>query len=578
MLTGGQIAVKCLEAAGVKYVFGLCGHTVIGMLDPLIDSPIEFVSFKHEQQAGHAADGYFRVTHKPGVLMTHLGPGLTNAVTGIANAALDSSALVVITGDIPTQHFGRDAHQGFTMHADASQYELCRPFVKRAWRTHSVEALPRILSQAFAVATTGRPGPVMVDVPMDLFSRRADVQIPDIESRLSKGKRIRGDLLDIERAVKLLIQAERPLIYAGGGVILSEAWDRVTALAEAVGAPVAYSLMGKGSISDAHPLSVGMTGFWGTPTSNRLSRESDVIFAVGTRFAEASSSSWIPEHTFDMSQTKLIQVDLDEQEIGKNYPVDVGITGDAGAVLDDVLAGVKASKTGYNWKDDPRLNQISAEMANWRQGLNEYNVSDAVPIRPERILTEVRELLPEDGIVVTDVGWNKNGLAQQFPVYKGMTHLPPSGLATMGFGPAAVIGAKLGAPDKKVVALIGDGAMSSVLGALVTAKELEENAIWLVMNNTAYGTIYGLQNHAFSRNLGTRFINTKTEEEYSPDFAAVARGCGIEGIRIDKPDQLKPALEKALNNEGPILLDVIMDREVAVPTDGHWDILDIYQY
>lgn len=578
MLTGGEIAVKCLEAAGVEKVFGLCGHTVIGMMDPLIDSSIEFVSFKHEQVAAHAADGYFRVTHKPGILMTHLGPGLTNAVTGIANAALDSSALVVITGDIPTQHFGRDAHQEFRMHADASQYEVSKSFVKRAWRTHSVEALPRILSQAFTVATTGRPGPVMVDVPMDLFSRRADVQIPAIESRLSRGKRIRGDLNDIERAVELLIQAERPLIYAGGGVILSEAWDRIKELAEAVGAPVGYSLMGKGSISDAHPLSVGMSGFWGTPTVNRLSKESDVILAIGTRFAEASSSSWMPEHTFDLSQTKLIQIDLDETEIGKNYPVDVGIAGDAGAVLDDVIAGVNASKKGYNWKDDPRLSQISAEMSSWRQGLNEYNVSDAVPIRPERILSEVRDLLPEDGIVVTDVGWNKNGLAQQFPVYRAMTHFPPSGLATMGFGPAAVIGAKLGAPDKKVIALIGDGAMSSVLGSLVSAKEHEVDAVWLVMNNTAYGTIYGLQNYAFGRNIGTRFVNTKTQEEYSPDFAAIARGCGIEGIRIDKPDQLKPAIEKALNDEGPVLLDVIMDREVAVPTDGHWDILDMYKY
>jgi acetolactate synthase-1/2/3 large subunit len=274
----------------------------------------------------------------------------------------------------------------------------------------------------------------------------------------------------------------------------------------------------------------------------------------------------------------LIQVDLDETEIGKNYPVAVGITGDAGAVLDDVIAGVMASKTGYHWKDDPRLKEISGEMSKWRQRLNEYNVSDAVPIRPERILTEVRELLPKDGIVVTDVGWNKNGLAQQFPIYQGMTHLPPSGLATMGFGPAAVIGAKLGAPDKKVITLIGDGAMGSVLGALITAKEQEVDAIWLVMNNTAYGTIYGLQNAAYSRDLGTRFIHTKTQEDYSPDYAAIARGCGIEGIRIDKPDQLRPALEKALSDGGPVLLDVIMDRDVAVPTDGYWDILDIYKY
>jgi acetolactate synthase-1/2/3 large subunit len=185
---------------------------------------------------------------------------------------------------------------------------------------------------------------------------------------------------------------------------------------------------------------------------------------------------------------------------------------------------------------------------------------------------------PEDGIVVTDVGWNKNGLAQQFPIFKPMTHLTPSGLATMGFGPAAAIGAKIGAPDKKVVTLIGDGAMSSVMGILKTAKEQNTQALWLVMNNGAFGTIYGLQNLAYKRNIGTKFVCKSTNQDYSPDFAAVARACGIEGVRVEKPEELKPALERALNCNGPILLDVIMDRDVAVPTDGYWDILDIYKY
>ncbi len=578
MITGGQIVVKCLEAAGVEYIFGLCGHTVIGMMDPLVDSPIEFISFRHEQMAAHAADGYFRVSHRPGVLMTHLGPGITNATTGVANAALDSSAMVVISGDIPSQHFGRDAHQEFKMHGDATQYEIYKPFVKRAWRVHRVEALPGILARAFSIAASGRPGPVLVDVPMDFFSRRAEVEIPDMSAHMPSGRRIRGDQREIERAVKLLLQAERPLLYAGGGVILSEASGSIAPLAEALGAPVAYSLMGKGAISDSHPLAVGMTGFWGTPTANRLCREADVILAIGTRFAEASSSSWIPKYTFAVGPTKVIQIDVDEEEIGKNYPVEVGILGDAGAVLEDILAGIKNAKKRYNWKDDQRLRQIADEMTTWRSEIAVHNSSDAVPIRPERILAEVRALLPEDGIVVTDVGWNKNGLAQQFPIYKPMTHFPPSGLATMGFGPAAVIGAKLGAPDKKVITLIGDGAMSSVLGVLATAKERNIAAVWLVMNNSAFGTIYGLQNQAYGRNIGTRFISHDTQADYSPDFAAIARACGIDGIRVAKPDQLRPALEKGLNGSEPILLDVIMDRDVGVPTDGYWDILDIYQY
>ena len=578
MLTGGQIAVKCLESAGVDYVFGLCGHTVIGMLDPMIDSPIEFISFRHEQMAAHAADGYFRVTHKPGVVLTHLGPGITNATTGVANAALDSSALVVISGDIPSQHFGRDAHQEFKMHGDATQYEIYKPFVKRAWRVHRTEALPGILARAFAIATSGRPGPVLVDVPMDLFSRRAEVDIPQMAARMSSGQRMRGDEQLIERAVKLLVEAERPLIYAGGGVILSEASQHVAPLAEALGAPVAYSLMGKGALSDDHPLAVGMTGFWGTPTANRLCREADVILAVGTRFAEASSSSWISKYTFAIGPTKVIQVDLDEQELGKNYPIEIGILGDAGAVFEDILLGVKDVKKGYNWKEDARLQPIADEMTAWRQEISAHNASDAVPIRPERILSEVRELLPKDGIVVTDVGWNKNGLAQQFPIYEPMTHLPPSGLATMGFGPAAVIGAQLGAPQKKVITLIGDGAMSSVLGVLATAKERNIPAVWLVMNNRSYGTIYGLQNQAYGRDIGTKFVCQESQKDYNPDFAAVARAFDIEGIMIDKPDQLRPALEKAFNADAPVLLDVIMDRDVGVPTDGYWDILDIYQY
>jgi acetolactate synthase-1/2/3 large subunit len=576
--TGGEIFVECLEALGVSTMFGLCGHTVIGLMDALHGSKIDLISFRHEQFAAHAADGYFRVTHKPGVLMTHLGPGMTNAVTGVANAALDSSAMVVICGDIPSQHFGRDAHQEVKAFGDATQFEIYKPFVKRTWKVQSVEAIPNIIARAFNVATSGRPGPVLIDVPMDMFSRRSNVKIPNMAQHLLTGRRQRGDREAIAKAATLLAAAKAPAIYAGGGVILSEASAALTALAEHLAIPVATSMMGKGSISEENPLAMGMTGFWGTRLANDTVRLADVVLAVGTKFAEADCSSWMPEYTFAIPPTRLIQIDIDPQEIGKNYPAEISILGDARSVLEDLLAEVSAKAAKRNWQDVPRVAQLARDKVAWWKSLQEDPGLDSTPIHPFRILKEVRALLPPDAIVVTDVGWNKNGLAQQFPITQPQTHFPPGGFATMGFGPAAVIGVKMGAPDRTVMALIGDGAMASVTGVLVTAREQNTKAVWLVMNNYALGTIYGLQQHAYHRDIGTRFVDPRTGENVGPNFAEVAKGFGVASRRVERPEELKPALIEALAHDGPFLLDVVMDRSVAVPTDGYWDILDIYQY
>ena len=576
---GGQILVKCLEALDVNTVFGLCGHTVIAFMDAMADSSINYITFRHEQFAAHAADGYFRATHKPGVLMTHLGPGLTNAVTGVANAALDSSAMIVIAGDIPTQHFGHDAHQEIKMHGDATQFEIYKPFVKRAWRVHSVEALPDILVRAFNTAVSGRPGPVLIDIPMDLLSRKAEFS-PDfpLAKRVLPVSRNRGDVRQIEKAADLLAGATSPAIYAGGGVILSEATDELTRLAETFGIPVVTSLMGKGAIREDHPLSMGMTGFWGTKLSNDVARNADVLLAVGTRFAEADSSSWIPKYTFAIPPTKLIHIDIDPGEIGKTYPTDIGIVGDAKAVLSELHKALSDRISPKDWKTDARVSDLVDTRKKWWDTIKSEGTSDRVPIHPARILSEVRNLLPENGIVVTDVGWNKNGLGQQFPILAPQTHFPPSGLATMGFGPCAALGAKIGAPNRPVVALIGDGAMSSVLGVLATAKEQNIPVTWIVMNNKSFGTIYGLQHAAYGRDFGTQFRDKKTGREYSPDFAGIARSFGIKAMRIEHPDELQKALKKAFASNEPILLDVLMDRDIPVPTDGYWDILDIYQY
>ena len=578
MANGAEVIAKYLEEEGVEYVFGLCGHTNVALLDALTyKTKIKFISFRHEQIAAHAADAYFRATHKPGVVLVHVGPGMTNAVTGVANASLDSSAMLVIAGDIPSFHFGQDPHQEIKLHMDGAQFEIYRPFVKRAWRVHDANFIPDIITRAFNIATSGRPGAVLMDVPMDMFSRECRRSCEGMTHRKVTGKRMAGDASEIEKAMRMLRSAKNPALYLGGGVILSDASEEAVELAEYSGLPVATTLMGKGSIPEDHPLSVGMTGFWGTALANSMTKQADLILAVGTRFPETDSSSWLPGYTFNIPPTKLIHVDIDLHEVGKVFPVEIGIVGDAKAVLRSMLECVKASFPKKDWKNDAVVSRISGEKEEWFRNLAVHQTSDAIPIRPERILKTVREILPRDGILLTDVGWNKNGVGQQFPIYRPRTHMPPGGLATMGFGPAAAIGAKVGAPDKVVIALVGDGAFSSVSPAVATAVEHDLPVIWLVMNNYSYGVITSLQKKAFGRAAFTEFRKTKTGEKYNPDFSLLAKAYGAEGYCIENPKDLKPALEKAVASEKPTVLDVVMDPTVFVPTTGYWDVTDIYQ-
>ena len=578
MANGAEMVARYLEEEGVEYVFGLSGHTNVALLDALtFKTKIKYIGFRHEQIAAHAADGYFRVTHKPGVLVVHVGPGMTNAVTGVANASLDSSAVVAIAGDIPSFHFGQDPHQEIKLHVDGDQFEVYRPFVKRAWRVHDVKFIGDIMAKAFNISTSGRPGSVLVDVPMDIFSRECGGACEKLTHRKVTGKRIGGDASEIEKAVRMLQAAKNPVFYFGGGIILSDASQEAREIAEYFAAPVATTLMGKGGIPEDHPLSIGMTGFWGTPLSNKMVKQADLILAVGTRFPETDSSSWIPGHTFNIPPTKLIHVDIDLQEIGKIFPVEIGIVGDAKAVLRSMLECARSSVPKKDWKNDPVVSNISKEKGAWLAELGKHQTSDAIPMRPERILKTVREVLPRDGIMLTDVGWNKNGVGQQFPIYLPRTQLAPGGLANMGFGPAAAIGAKVGAPDKVVLALVGDGAFGAVSPAIATAVENDLAIVWLVMNNYGFGVITGLQKRAFGRATGTEFRKAKTGEKYNPDFAMLAKAYGAEGVRVEDPKELKPVLQKAIASGKPTVLDVFMDPAIFVPTTGHWDINDIFQ-
>jgi acetolactate synthase-1/2/3 large subunit len=563
------LLAEYLEQLGVELIFGLCGHTVIAFLDALSRSRIRYISTRHEQVAAHAADGYARASGKPGVLLTHLGPGLTNAATGVANAALDSIPMVVIAGDVPSHYFGRHPHQEVNLHMDAAQFEIYRPFCKRIYRVDRPADLPRIMERAFHLSQAGRPGPVLVDVPMDIFS--ADLPVDAFQKSPAPVARPAIEAAAVERIIDALVHARRPVIYAGGGVLASGATQELAELAEVLEVPVAHTLMGKGCMHEEHPLLLGMTGFWGTPIANEMCRNADLILAVGTRLAEASSSSWDPRFTFAIPPTRLMHIDIDPAEIGRNFPTEFGVVADAKLALGSLTTAARAMSHRVRRDVRTQIANGRREFAvNWKHERN----SNQFPMRPERILAELRKAVPEDGYIVTDVGWNKNGVGQQFPITVAGTFITPSGLATMGFGPAAVLGVKIAQPKRAAVALIGDGAFGSNVSVIATAMEANIPAIWVVMDNSAFGTIAGLEKMHYGSSFGCLF--ERNGEPYSVDYAAIARACGARGIAVKAASELGPALEEALRSDLPTVIQVPMEN-APTPTPGHWNINDIYR-
>ncbi len=374
------------------------------------------------------------------------------------------------------------------------------------------------------------------------------------------------------KIVRALGEAKSPVLYVGGGVVLARAANELREFVDHMGIPVAHSLMGKGALPDDHPLVLGMTGFWGTKFINDKCLGADWMLGLGTRFKEADSSSWEPQYTFSFPPTKLIHIDIEPSEIGRNFPTEIGAVADLKQALKTLNRVAKEiyPKARRNEALEREIAKVRAEFKNSNKAMEESN---DFPMMPERILAEVRAVLPRDAIITTDVGWNKNGVGQQFPIYTPGSVLTPGGYATMGFGPPAALGAKIAAPDKVVISLVGDGGFGQNPSVLATAADENLAVIWVVMNNNAFGTIAGLQKAHFGMTHGTTFPNTGTE--FRPDYAAIARGYGIDGVRIKSAAEFKPALEKAIKSGKPYLIDVAM-RNNPTPTAGHWNILDIY--
>ena len=573
--TVAEHLVDYLEQRDVKHVFGLCGHTNIAVLAAMAESPIDFITVRHEQIASHAADGYARVTGKASVVLSHLSPGLTNCATGVANAALDCIPMVVIAGDVPTHYYGKHPHQEVNLHADASQYEIYRPFVKRAWRVDRADLMAEILEKAFHLAESGQPGPVLVNVPMDIFS---EVISSESFDRVCQNTRslVKPSIDDetASRIIDALAEADNPVFYVGGGILLADASEELEALADTMQMPIAHSLMGKGAVRDDHPLVLGMTGFWGTDLVNQACLNAGTVLAIGTRFKEADCSSWYPGYTFNVPGSKIIHIDIEPSEIGRNYPTEIGVVADAKAAL-TVLNRVARQKFPKGRASNPMAGKIRDFRESFAASNADNATSNAFPMMPERILADVRKALPVDGILTTDVGWNKNGVGQQFDILTPGSILTPGGFATMGFGPPAAIGAKLAAPNRTVLSLVGDGGFGQNPAMLATAVELGLSIVWLVMNNNAFGTIAGLQKAHYGLTYGTTFPGEAGAPANGPDYALIAQAYGATGMRIESANALLPALEAAFAMNGPVVLDVAMINN-PTPTTGHWNILDIY--
>jgi acetolactate synthase I/II/III large subunit len=574
MRNGGELIVEYLVRERVPYVFGLCGHGNVGLLDALYDRPdaIKTISTRHEQTAGHMADAYFRVAHKPVATLTSCGPGSANIPIALACAFMDSSAFLAITGNVPTSQFNRAAFQETYRHFQADYPSVIRPYVKRSFQPTRTDMLPTALRQAFATMLGGRPGPVNLDVPFNVFKEAADEDVVEPgEWRAGISSRSGGDPADIRRAVELLRSARRPLIYVGHGVTLSEAGADLTALAHRLRIPVIFSPNGFGTLDMADPLALGFVGRNGVFHANEAARTCDVLLAVGVRFDDRSSSTWIPGYSFNIPPTRLIHVDIDVEEIGRNYPVHLGIVGDARTVLRQLLAEAAAGPDAPS--REAWLGEIAIWRAKWEEFIQPQRQSDAEPIHPLRVVRALQSVLPDDGIILPDVGVHHNWVVQFWQARRPQTLLNTWGFGAMGFGVCGVLGAKLAAPERACVSVCGDGGFMMRPDVLCTAVEYGIPAVWIVWNNFAYAGIRDIQHGMFAkREIATSFVRESDGRLINPDFVALARACGADGIRVEHAADLEGALEHALRADAPFVLDVHVDRDIRPPSVGTWQL------
>lgn len=535
-MKGARAAVELLEEQGVTVMFGIPGGVLLPFYDELVNSDIRHILPRHEQCAGHMADGYARVSRKPGICVATSGPGATNLVTGVATAFMDSSPMVAITGQVATGVLGNDAFQ------EADSFSLMMPVTKHNFRVTDPAAFPETMRRAFLIATTGRFGPVHVDIPVDILNADITDEQMAKQVKIPKPKRNLSELLD---AVKLLEKAERPTIMVGGGVTWSRAGSEIMRLSEMLMAPVVTTLMAKGSVPEDHPMVLGVCGMHGRQVANYALNNCDVLLAIGTRFSDRVTGK-LSEFG---GKTKVVHVDIDSSEIGKNVKGRVGLVGDAWTVVNALIAGLQMRKKPATWKD--RIIELKKECT-----CNYDLRSD--PLKPQKVIYEMSKLLPQDAIVTTEVGQNQMWALHFYKCTGKRIFITSGGMGTMGFGFPAALGAKVAKPECVVADIAGDGSLQMVSQEFATAVENDIPVIVCLLNNGWLGMVKQWQKLFY----GERYIATKFAG--SPDFVKLAEAYGAEAIRVEKHSEVAEALMRAQRAKVPYLIDFMVDPEEDV--------------
>lgn len=543
--TGSQIIIECLKKEGVDTLFYYPGGAVLPLFDEFINAPFRQILVRHEQAAVHAADGYARATGKVGVAVVTSGPGATNTVTGIATAYMDSIPILVLTGQIPTLLIGNDAFQ------EADIIGITRPCTKHNYLVKDIKDLGPTLKKAFYVARSGRPGPVLVDLPKDVMASSAEFKYPDKVFIRGYQPTYEGHPGQIKRAVDLILKSKRPVLYAGGGIILSNAAKELTLFAEKLGIPVTMTLMGLGCFPGNHPLSLGMLGMHGTYRANMAVMESDLLLAIGARFDDRVTGkieSFAPH-------AKVIHIDIDPTSISKNVKVDLPIVGDCKNVLSKILSLFEEEDT-----DSFRLS-----LGKWYQSIDRWknihdmNYQQGEIIKPQYVVEKIYELTKGEAIITTEVGQNQMWTAQYYHFIKPRTLLTSGGLGTMGYGFPAAMGAQVAFPDKLVIDIAGDGSFQMNSQELAVVVQYQLPVKVAILNNGYLGMVRQWQEFFY----GKRYASVSLEG-ISPDFVKLAEAYGAVGLRATRPEEVVPILQQAFSTKKPVIIDFVVDPEENV--------------
>jgi len=552
-LKGYQIFWECLLKEGVDLVFGFPGGAVINIYDELTNYPqIRHILTRHEQGAVHAADGYARSTGKPGVAIVTSGPGATNTVTGIATAYMDSSPVIVFTGQVPTGLIGNDAFQ------EADIVGITRPCTKHNFLVKSTQELAVTIKKAFHIATTGRPGPVLVDMPKDVLMGEAEFDYPERVEIRGYHPNVKGHPRQVKKAAELIAQAKRPLIYAGGGIIISGAHKELRKLAEETYTPVTLTLMGLGGFPGDHPLFLGMLGMHGTYVANMAITHCDLIIAIGARFDDRVTGKL--EAFAPRARNKsegglgIIHVDVDPTSISKNVEVDVPIVGDAKGVLQQLLEVLSTMDVDWKAKHQDWL----AQLKEWdTQHPLQYEYSDKV-IKPQFVIEKLYDVTKGEAIITTEVGQNQMWAALFYRYKRPRQFISSGGLGTMGFGFPAAIGAQLGNPDASVISIAGDGSFQMNIQELATVAQYNIPVKVIILNNKYLGMVRQWQELFFDRRY------SQTDISVQPDFVKVAEAYGIKGYRLEDPKEVEPFLKSLIKMKEAVIADIVVEREEGV--------------